>query len=339
MTHKTIYSGHLEFGTARSFERMLSMLEHRRENHYRNITVLKPEEIFDMEKGTLDIPRHIAQATNKEWRNTVDMLEFIVQYAIAGDMSAWMVENGKVIKHFHIEPNSDKTAIKAFLQGRELVEETGKEEEAKRVLSKAIDKFERHAKAYERRGYVNFMLKNYDDAMYDYTKSIKINPHSADSRMGRALLKIKMGDHAGAIPDLDIAIKNSLPLQPMFWQARRIKGECHLKVKEFEDAAFELKFVTKRKFNSDDPNYKWRKLAYTNYGLALMELDEYKDALDCFEQALQIKDSKINVAEAELLLYWGLALQKEGRSGFKKAWKDAAACGSERAAELLAKAS
>ena len=338
MTHKTIFSGHLEFGTTRSFERMLSMLEHRRENHYRNITILKPEDIFDQEAKTLDIPRQIAQATDKEWRNTIDMLQFIVQYAIAGDMSAWMVENGKVIKHFHAEPESDKTAIQAYLKGRELVEESGKEEEAKEVLSHAIDKFERHAKAYERRGYVNFILQNFKDAMYDYSKSIKINPNSAEARMGRALLRIKLGEYQEATTDLSQAIKNSLPLQPTFWQARRIKGECHLKLKEFEQAAFELKFVTKRKFSTNDPNYKWRKRAHTNYGLALMETGEYKDALEQFDLALQVTDATKDVPEGELLLLRGLALQKAGRKGFKKAWEDAAACGSEKAAELLAQA-
>jgi tetratricopeptide (TPR) repeat protein len=335
MTNKVIFSGHLEFGTQRSFERMLSMLEHRRENHYRNVTVLSPEDIFDMENSTLDIPRHIAQATDKEWRNTVDMLEFIVQYAIAGDLRAWMLDSGKVIKQFHAEPKSDKTAVQAFLRGRELTKETGREEEAHKVLSSAIDKFERHAKAYERRGYINFMLKNYDDALYDYSKSIKINPHSADARMGRALLSIKMGDIENSVEDLDGAIKGSLPLQPMFWQARRIKGECHLKLKEFEKAAFELKFVTKRTFTKEDPNYKWRKRAFFNYGQALMEMGEYKDALEAFDNALQVKDAKKEVPESELLLYHGLALQKSGKSGFKKDWKDAAAKGSERAAELL----
>ena len=339
MTHKTIFSGHLEFGTVRSFERMQNMLEHRIENHYRNVTVLKPEEIFNQEAGTLDIARHIAQASDKEWRNTVDMLQFIVQYAIAGEMSAWMVESGKVIKQFHIEPKSDKTAVQAFLQGRELVKESGKEEEARQVLSRAIDKFERHAKAYERRGYVNFKLKNYDDAMYDYTKSININPHAAESRMGRSLLKLKTDDIKGAIPDLAECIKSSLPLQPIFWQARRIKGECHLQVNEYEKAAFELKFVTKRKFGAEDSNYKWCKRAFFNYGKALLGLEQYPEALEAFDAALEVNDNQKEVDNAELLLYRGLALQHLGKTGYKKAWKEAAACGSERAAELLAQAS
>jgi len=339
MTHKTIFSGHLEFGTARSFERMLSMLEHRRENHYRNVTVLAPEDIFDMEAATLDIPRHIAHASDKEWRNTIDMLDFIVQYAIAGDLRAWMLDSGKVIKQFHAEPKSDKTAVQAFLKGRELTEVSGKEEEAKKVLSRAIEKFERHAKAYERRGYINFMLQNYKDAMYDYTKSININPHSADARMGRALLRLKMDDRKQATEDLAAAIKGSLPLQPMFWQARRIKGECHLKLKEYEEAAFELKFVTKRKFSKEDPNFKWRKRAFFNYGRALFELGQHEEALQAFDHALQIKKSEKDVPASELLLYHGLALQKSGKSGFKKDWQDAAAQGSEKAAELLEEAS
>ena len=338
MTYKTIFSGQLEFGTERSFERVQQMFEHRSENYYRQILLVKQEEIFKPESWTLEIPRHIAMATEKEWRNTINMLEFIVQYAIAGDLSAWMVEEGKIIGHRHVEPKGDKAAVQAFLRGRELVKESGKEEEAMKALSRAIDKFARHAKAYERRGFVNYQLHNFKDALYDYSKSIDINPEAAEPYLGRAIVKITLEDYEGAIQDLAAAIKGSIPLQSMYWQARRLKGECHLKLEEFDKAAPEFKFFTQRKFTPDDPNYRWRKRALFNYGRALMETGKYAESIALFDESLMVDSGEEDIADAEPLLYRGLALKKAGKIGFRKDWEEAANRGSKRAAELLEQA-
>lgn len=335
MTYKTIFSGHFEFGTERSYQQMVDMFEHRSENYYRNAILLNAEEIFDSESQSMHVPRLIAPAaTSKEWNNTINILKFVADYAIAGSFSAWMVEDGKVVKHHFIEPNSDKVAVQAFLKGRELVQEEGREKEAMKALSRAIEKYERHAKAYERRGFVNQQLRNYDDAVYDYSKSIDINPNAPEPYMGRALVHIVREDYAAAAADLTHAIKGSIPLQPMFWQARRIKGECHLKLGQWEKAEFELKFVTKRHFSEEDPNFKWRKRAFRNYGVALFEQKKFAEALQAFDTALSI-ETGLEVPQSELLLYRGLSLKQLGDSGFEQAWEAAANYGSKRAAELL----
>ncbi|MCB0569547.1 MAG: tetratricopeptide repeat protein [Phaeodactylibacter sp.] len=339
MTFKIIFSGQLEFGTERSFERMVELFAHRAENYYRNVLLIKSEDIFKQETCTLEIPRLIiAAATEKEWKNTINILEFVVDYAIAGGMSAWMINDGQVVKYRHLEPNSDKAAIQAFLHGRELVKESGREEEAKKALSRAIEKFERHAKAYERRGFVNYQLRNYKDAAYDYSKSIDINPLAAEPYLGRALVKMAQEDYRAATADLEQAIKGSIPLQPMHWQARRIKAECHLKLEEYEKAAQELKFVTRRGFSADDPNFKWRKRALYNYGRSLLETGKFTEAVAAFDEAMKITDSPIDIPDAEQLLYRGLALMKAGKTGFKKDWQEAASQGSKKAAELLQEA-
>ncbi|TXB61439.1 tetratricopeptide repeat protein [Phaeodactylibacter luteus] len=335
MTYKAILSGYFDFGTERSYQKVFDMFEHRSENYYRGAILLKSEEVFAPEARAMQVPRLIGQVTGKEWNNTVNMIKFVAQYAIAGGFSAWMVDEGKVVKHHHVEPNSDKAAVQAFLQGRELINEAGREEEAMKALSRAIEKFERHAKAYERRGFVNHQLRNYNDAMYDYSKSIDINPSAAEPYMGRALIYIARESYAEAISDLDRAIKNSIPLMPLFWQARRIKGECHLEQEQWDKAEFELKFVTKRAFTPEDANFKWRKRALFNYGKALYELGKYPEALKALDEAAKIETDRKDVPKSDLQLYRGMAMKKAGKEGFKKAWKEAANSGSKRAAELL----
>lgn len=312
MNFKTIISGRLEFGNAKSFEKVLKMFQQRLETHYRTAELMiKTDEIFNESTASLDIPRLVTQSNDKSWQNTFCLLEYIAQFAVAGDVRAWMTDNGKVLKFQVIEPQSDKIAVQAFLKGRQLVKTVGMQNEAHEALSAAIEKYERHALAYERRGYVNFLLKNYSDALYDYNKSIDINPNIAEPYIGRAMVKmIHQQDFKGAIADLDIAIKRSIPLQAIYWKARRLKGECHLKFEEFENAVAELKFFTGRAFNTDDSNYKWRQKAWFNYGKALQATGKHNDAAQAFDYALNIQDAEIQVAKEEIEKYREAALLK-----------------------------
>jgi tetratricopeptide (TPR) repeat protein len=310
-TFKTILSGRLEFGSPKSYEKVLKMYQQRMETHYRTAELMfKLEEVFHEPTSSLDIPRMVIQSNEKSWQNTLNLLEYVAQFAIAGDLRAWMTDNGKVLKYHLIEPKSDKGAVQFYLKGREMVKNEGMENEARAALSSAIEKYERHAAAYERRGYVNFQLKNYADALYDYTKSIDLNPNHAEPFLGRAFVKMVQQDWKGATQDLEQAIKRSIPHEPIYWKARRVKGECHLKIKEFEQAATELKFFTGRTFQPEDSNYKWRQKAWFNYGKALSAVGKFNEALQAFDHAMQIQDSNNPLSISELEPYKQAALQK-----------------------------
>lgn len=300
MMFKSIFSGRLEFGTPRSFEQVLKMFEHRRENYYKAEVLFKSEDIFREETSSVDIPRFITQATEKNWRNTVSLLEQVAQFAVAGDLSAWMTDNGKVLMQSTIEPQGDKAAVQAFIQGRELMATLGKENEAMEALNRAIEKFERHALAYERRGYINLRLRNYEDALYDFNKSIYYNAERADAYFGRAFAHIAQNNLPEAIADFESATKFSIPLQPIYWKARRIKAECLLKIEDFKGAATDLKFVTQREFNPTDSNFKWRRKAFFHYGKALLALNEKAEAYKAFQQALAITEGEGDIADADI---------------------------------------
>jgi len=333
---KTILSGCLEFGSQRSYDQVLKLFQHRTENYYRNDILLKAEEVFQEVSFSFSVPRFIKECPEKSWKNTLNLLDYVAEYAIAGDLRAWVIQDGIVIQERFIEPSGDKSATQAFLQGRELVKEKGMEEEAMESLNRAIDKFERHASAYERRGYVNFRLRNFDDALYDFTKSIDINPNVPEPFWGRANTKIKKQDLRGAIADLEQTISKSIPHQQIYWSARRLKGELHLQLGEFQKAIFELKLVTKRSFKEDDPNFKWQKNAMYNYGSALFEIGNYADAVQAFNQMMSYETHRVETpSKAEQFLSRGLARQKAGESGFASDFKEAAGHGSKKAAKLL----
>jgi len=81
-----------------------------------------------------------------------------------------------------------------------------------------------------------------------------------------------------AIADYEQAIKLSVALQPIYWEARRKKAVCHMKVNEFTKAEFDLKLFTNRKFEDTNPNLKFKPWAHYFYGEVLMELEKYEEA-------------------------------------------------------------
>lgn len=308
MLFKVILSGHLEFGTDRTFELALNMFQQRAETYYKNDILLKPIEIFISEKSMLDIPRSIINtAAEKSWRNTVHLLETISQYAVAGNISAWKLDNGSLVEHAFMEPKGDKSAVQCFLRGRELVTQ-GQQTEAKDALSTAIEKYTRHALAYERRGYVNYKLGSVADALYDFTKSIDIYPHSPDAYMGRAIVNLHQKNFAAAAADLDMAIKTSIPHQPIHWRARRMKGECHVELNEFTKAEFELKLVTNKTFKAEDSNAAWQPTAFYNYGRALFGIGKYKEAFQAASKAKTLSQEP----SADLVQFVNTAAEKAG---------------------------
>ncbi|HNA93808.1 MAG TPA: hypothetical protein PKZ72_03795, partial [Saprospiraceae bacterium] len=101
---KVIIKGRLDFGSSKSFEKVVSLFQHRLENFYKNDTLIKPEEMFDPESHAFIIPRLVTQAFPKTWNNTISAFEYIAQFAVTGNIHAFMSENGNIIRKNYIEP-------------------------------------------------------------------------------------------------------------------------------------------------------------------------------------------------------------------------------------------
>ena len=332
--YKTIFQGKLDFGSQVTFDKVFKMAVHRLETYYKNDTIIT-EENFDHEDFSLEVPRTVGQLSEKFYRNTVDLIQYLAQFAISGQVGCWMVENNVVLDCAIIEPESDKVVVQSFRKGKKLSNLEGKEVDAMKILSKVINKYDKHSQAYERRGHVNMLLKSYEDADYDYSKAIRLDPNNAEALVGRGRLYIMRKEWEKAIADLDQATKKSIALQSVYWVARRLKAECHIQLKQWTEAAFDLRLFTRRKFAKDNINYLWRKHCLFKYGQVLTELDEYEKAIDAINESLSISEGHGAVPKAEQLVRRGIAKQKSGSSGFLSDWKEAADLGSNIAEELL----
>lgn len=290
----------------------LAQYNQRVEIHFKYDVFLRSENIFDADQQCLNIPRHVEpEITERTWKNTISALETVCEYSIAGSLSAWKLENSKIVEFREIEPNGDKSAIQSFLLGRKLVGK-GEDKAAKEALDLAIQKCERHAKAYERRGYVNFRLGNFKDALYDFNKSININAHGEEAHFGRAFVNIRFKDYISAIKDFDTTLKNSIPHQPIFWKAKRIKGECHLILGEYKNAILALEPLSKRTFLNEDNNFDWQRKVWFNLGQAYLGDQNFKEATIALEKAKALPQGKdiLTIEDIEGLL----KAAKEGKT-------------------------
>ncbi len=335
MMFKTIVSGSLEFGNQKTYDKVFNMFLHRVENYYKNDLFVEFEESFDPEGFQLIIPRTVTESSSKIWKNSIDLLEYLAQFAFAGRVIAWMVESGKIINEATIEPKCDKVAVQAFLRGRAQLGEAGKEKEALSSFDKAIAKYSRHAYAYEKRGYVKMQLEDFKGAATDFKKSNAINPNIPEPYVGLGKIKMMDKDYNNAVFDLTNAVKNSIPLMPIYWQAKRMKIQCHLELKQYNEAIGDLKMFCNRKFNADDPNYKYIDWAHFNYGKVLLEIGDSQKALDVFNQSVEKTDKEKSDIYPDFLVYRGIARKQSGKSGYKKDWTQAAEFGSKKANELL----
>lgn len=336
MLQKTIIQGRIEYGNEKSYQMALKMYVQRAEKYYKNDVLFEPEEIFFEEGMLLNIPRFVKQVYPKTLRNTATLLEYVVQFGVSGELNLWAIDEGNITRFNHMEPSSDKVAVQQYIKGKSLVDQKGKEEEAIKALNKAIEKYDRHAQAYERRAKVNFMLKKEHDALRDYDKSIGLDPSNPYAFLGKAEVYISKNEYESAVENLQMTIKKSVALQSVHWQGRRLKGKLHLKLKQYKEAEFELKLFTKREFPDDNPNTKWKRDAFFDYGQVQIELEDYTGAVDSFKKMIEISSGNDKISKAKKLRFLAIAKQKAGMNGYKTDLKAAAEAGDKVAIKMLA---
>ncbi len=114
------------------------------------------------------------------------------------------------------------------------------------------------------RGISEYELKNYEDAINDFKEAISLNPEYTPSYYFMANCKYELENYAGAVLDLNSAIQLSDKHNRMGYFYNRME-------KFFEKSA-------------DD-------LLYSLRGKCKYEMDYYKDAIEDFNNAIQIKST------------------------------------------------
>lgn len=335
MEYRVIISGRLEFSNARSVRQAIKVIDHLQETRYKGEALFNDSSMLDEATCAFVVPRLVTNCNEKAWQNTVHFVEQVNEYAIAGDMNMWKIQDGHLCEHSYMEPDSEKTAVVAYKKGLESLKQ-GDEKAAIESFTKAIKKFGRHAKAYERRGFCYSLLGQEEKALEDFAVSLKIDPKRPEAYLSRAIVAMKKEDWASAIEDLNISMKRSIPHQSVNLHARQLKGDCLVGLGKYKEAVKEYNFVVNRKLTEDHPQSRYLRQIAFSMGKALAADQNLTAAIEAFDQALNTPSPDDQPELGEILLHRGLAFQQSGQSGFIEDWQQAADYGSEKAAELLA---
>ncbi|PHI18491.1 hypothetical protein CEQ90_17580 [Lewinellaceae bacterium SD302] len=333
--NRIIIAGQLEFGSDRVYEQVVQQYMHRMEHYYKNDILLKAEDIFREEDRTLDVPRKVVPATDRQWLNTLNLLTRVSTFSIAGDLNLWRLQGGQMKEHHVLEPRGDRTTTQLYLKGRELLDQEEKFSEARDALTKAIESFERHSIAYERRGYTNYQLQNYKDALYDYEKSIKISPSRPAPHYGRGLVNLLHVDRTEvAVEDFEKVTKLAIPHQDIYWLARAMRGDALMKLDRQEEAFKEYRFFLGRKQDLVKLRKLDRRVAST-LAIGLAENGKCNDAITYFEKSLEAQEDHKAAPEGEIRFRFAKCLREIGDKRWKDEGKKAVELGHKAAEELF----
>lgn len=339
MDFTVIILGRLEYANSRSVQQATKVIAHLLETRYKNEVLYKDAaQLLDEEICALIAPREKFQCTEKVWMNTIHLLSKATEFSIAGDLHMWKILDGTLQEYVCLEPESDKSTVQSFRKGRELIHE-GKLDEAKVLLTKAVDRFPRHAQALERRGFVHYTQGDTEAALADYAASIEIDAKRPDAYLGRARILIKQENWAEAVEDLTMSMKRSMPHHNVYLEALHRKAKCLMELGQYDKAIPLFNFFLSRPLQSDHPQFEFRRQVAFDKGRTLAADGKLEDAIKMFDEALNMPTHNGKPSVGEILLHRGLAFQQSGQSGFIEDWQKAADQGSERAAELLAEAS
>ena len=310
--YKIIIAGQLQFQSQRVYDQVVEQYVHRMENYYKNDILLKAENIFSEDGLYLEIPRTVLTGSERHWLNTHNLLERVVTFSMAGSINMWRLDVGRVIDHIVLEPKSDRTTVQLFNRGRELVNQQDSEQEALRMMTRVVDRFGRHAQAYERRGFINLGLGNLDDALYDYDKSLKINPGLPEAHYGRGLAYIRRKEYERAAGDFEAVTRNSIPHQAIYWMAQVALGDALRHLSRPADALRAYNMFVKRKQRIASLERYDRRIGF-QLGKLLAQVGRFNDAAGAFEHALRSQPDPKAPDEGLIRAYYAKVLRELGR--------------------------
>mmetsp|Transcript_67368 Transcript_67368/g.170949 ORF Transcript_67368/g.170949 Transcript_67368/m.170949 type:complete len:232 (-) Transcript_67368:94-789(-) len=97
---------------------------------------------------------------------------------------------------------------------------------------KRKEKADKESTALQKKGDEAFELRNWDNAAKYYTEAIEANAENAIAYAGRAGVRVRSGDFAAALPDLDQALR----IEPQNLYALRDRAEARAKLGDLDGA-------------------------------------------------------------------------------------------------------
>jgi len=166
-----------------------------------------------------------------------------------------------------------------------------------------------YADTYRSRGNVYWQLKEYKQAIDDYTQAIKIDPKNANYYARRGLTYLQLKDYKQAIDDYNQAIKID-NTKTIYYNLR---GDAHFQLKDYKQAIDD--YTQAIKLDTKNASY------YNLRGFAYFQLKDYKQAINDWTQSIKIEPKNATYYSARGDAYFQLKDYKQAIDDYTQAIK------------------
>ena len=235
--NRVIIFGRIEFKNNRSIT--LARAEYLRfaETIAKYDLIYRPEALFgeeldaDLDTLHIELDRQVHEAADKTLANTINALEKLLTYAMAGRIDVFVLVAGELPNQQILEVNNDKSTTHAFNAGMEAFDEK-RWADAIAPLSDAIESFPRHPWALNARGLAYLEIGEIEKAEADFTQARAYYPALPSPHLGLARISHMRDQRAATIDNCERAMKGSIPHQAGHWISALFKAEVLLDIVE-----------------------------------------------------------------------------------------------------------
>jgi serine/threonine protein kinase/cytochrome c-type biogenesis protein CcmH/NrfG len=132
------------------------------------------------------------------------------------------------------------------------------------------------SRTFNKRGLAHASMRNYEQAIYDYSKAIQLDPQYAEAHNNRSAAHLMMENYGQALVDCNRAIE----LAPDFIAAYVNRGIAHTGLRDYVKALADYDKVIEL-----NPNNVY---AYYNRGNTYVWMGKYKEGLADYDQAIDL---------------------------------------------------
>ncbi len=220
--NRVIFFGRIHYKNFRSANLAKDAFVRYAETIAKGDMMYRPEALFGEELEEpfnelfIDFPRQSHEASDKTVNHSIQSMETLLQFAMAGRIDCFVITAGELPQQITRLVENDKTTSQHYTLATEALEAEDYPT-AVNEFTETISSFKRHPWALDGRGLAYFELGNLEEAEKDLRSAREMHPSYPSPHLGLAKIFAARGEYSAAMDSCQKAMAGSIPHQPGYW--------------------------------------------------------------------------------------------------------------------------